>query len=229
MISEIFNNFFYQPIFSTLIFIYHNFAFKDFGLAVIILTLIIRLILTPLMWKGAKDQSVLQKIQPQLKKIQNEFKEDKEKQMKEILALYQKYKFNPFSGFLILLIQLPILFALFKIFTSGLKETVFDNFYFLGLIDLKKPNQILVFLAALCQYFQGKISLPKTESLNISFNFNQIMVWLGPFLTLMVLMNLPSALSLYWFISSLVSIGQQIYINKKLRLEKNEGSFDSKN
>ncbi len=66
-------------------------------------------------------------------------------------------------------------------------------------------------------------------SLNISFNFNQIMVWLGPFLTLMVLMNLPSALSLYWFISSLVSIGQQIYINKKLRLEKNEGSFDSKN
>ncbi len=213
--ESLFDLVFYKPIFFLLVFIYKNLVFKDFGLAVIVLTLILRIVLFPLFQKSLKNQVLSEKIQPEIKKIQEQYKNDKEKQVKELLNLYQKYKFNPLSSIFLVLVQLPFLFALFKIFTKGLDNNFFESFYFLNLIDLKKPDIFLVFLTAGFQYLQNQISLRKVEKITQQA---KIMMFFAPFLTLIILANLPSALALYWLVSTIFSIFQQLFIEKKEKI-----------
>ena len=93
-----FNTILYKPLFNALVVLYQYLPGKDFGVAVIVLTLIIRFILYPLMVKSIKSQKVLSELQPKIKEIQEKLKEDKEKQTKEMMALYQREKINPFGG-----------------------------------------------------------------------------------------------------------------------------------
>lgn len=216
--SELFNTYLYEPILSFLIFIYNNLAFHDFGLAIIILTIAVRIILFPVFYKGAKDQVLMQRLQPHIKKIQLDHKDNKERQAKELLALYRKHNFNPLSGFLLLIVQLPILIAIYQVFIKGLTNSAFDNLFFLGLINLGEKNLALVIIAAALQYFQTKISLPSQKdgkSTNPFASAGKMMLWLGPGLTVVILASLPSALALYWTVSVIFSIGQQVFINKK--------------
>ena len=162
------------------------------------------------------------KIQPEIKKIQKDLKDNKEEQAKALMAVYKKHKFNPFSGILLLLIQLPIFFALFKIFSKEISQSVFGNTIFLGLIDLKSPNLTVAFLAAILQYWQGKLSMPSASnhsSEDKMADFGKMMMYMGPAMTLIVLIKLPSALGLYWVVSTLFSVIQQIYINKKMQIQ----------
>ncbi|MEK7086984.1 MAG: YidC/Oxa1 family membrane protein insertase, partial [Patescibacteria group bacterium] len=94
--TNLFNAVFYQPILSVLIFIYNNLAFHDLGLAIIFLTILVRIVLFPLFYKGAKDQALIQRLQPHIKKIQLDHKVDKAKQAQELMALYKEHRFNPF-------------------------------------------------------------------------------------------------------------------------------------
>lgn len=220
--SALFNTYIYQPILWLLIFIYQNLSFQDLGIAIIILTIFVRLVLLPIFYKGAKDQTVIQRIQPHIKKIQLDHKDDKEKQAKELMALYQKHRVNPFSSILFLLLQLPIFIALFGIFTKEISTSVFQNHYFIGLVNLDEKNLFLIFLAALLQYFQARMTIipentngKETEKNFVATN-QKIMMYIGPILTVVVLFNLPAAIGLYWLVSNLFSIIQQVYINKKL-------------
>lgn len=222
-----FNTIIYQPILQTLIFIYQKIAFNDLGLAIIILTLLLRLILFPIFHKGAKNQAQMASIQPEIKKIQQELKNNKEEQAKALMAIYKKHNFNPFSGILMLLVQLPIFFALFKIFSKEISQSVFNNTFFLGLVDLHKNNLTIALLASILQYWQGKLSIPTVQVTNDKANtsgsmadFGKMMIYIGPAMTLVVLIKLPSALGLYWVVSTIFSVGQQIYINKKLNPQK---------
>lgn len=210
--SQLFNTFFYEPILAVLIFIYENVAFHDLGLAIIILTVVVRIVLFPLFYKGAKDQAVMQRLQPHIKKIQLDHKDNRERQAQELLALYRQHKLNPFSGFILLIVQLPVLIALYQVFITGLTNSAFDNLNFLGLINLGEKNLGLVIFAALLQYFQTKLAMPPGGG-NAA---GKVMLWLGPILTIVILANLPSALGLYWAVSVVFSLGQQIFINKKL-------------
>src|SRR3989344_1229472 len=108
---EIYNSLIYQPILNILVFFYKTIAFYDFGLAIIFCTIFIRIILYPVFHKSAKHQSVMQKIQPKLEKVRELHKDDKEKQMKATMDLYKEHNINPFSGILLLLVQLPVLIA----------------------------------------------------------------------------------------------------------------------
>ena len=114
--TDIFKAIFYQPLLDAIVLIYKYLPGHDFGVAVIILTVLIKFILYPLSAKGIKSQKALQDLQPKIKELQERFKDDKNRQAKEVMDLYKKEKINPFSGFLLLLVQLPILFALFKVF-----------------------------------------------------------------------------------------------------------------
>lgn len=225
----------YQPLFNALVFLYNYVPGHDFGIAIIVLTIIIRFILYPLSVKAVNSQRNLQKLQPLIQEIQKKYKDDKEKQAKETLDLYKKEKINPFSGLLLTLIQLPILLALYKVFWSGLdpKElTILYGFIsnpesinplFLHLIDLSKPNIIFAVLAGLTQYFQTKMMLPKTnlktaggnKEVDVSQVMQKNMVYFFPILTVIILIKLASALGLYWTISGLFSIIQQYLIFKK--------------
>lgn len=218
--GTIFNSYIYQPILEVLIFIYQNLSFQDLGLSIIILTILIRVVLLPIFYKGAKDQTIIQRIQPHIKKIQLDHKDDKEKQAKELMALYHKHRINPFSSILFLVIQLPVFFALFKIFSKEITTSVFQNLTFLGLMNLDEKSILLTIFAAVLQYFQTKMTLTLKKSsggAQEAMAANQkMMMYIGPVITLVVLFNLPAAIGLYWSVSNLFSIVQQFYINKKI-------------
>ncbi len=127
--SNLFHEILYRPLFNALIFLYQYFSFHDLGIAIILLTIILRLILFPLFHKGAKDQAILQRLAPKIKEIQTNHKNDREKQSKALLDLYRQHKVNPFSGFLLLLVQLPILIALYRVFLNGFSVETLSNLY----------------------------------------------------------------------------------------------------
>ena len=226
MIS-LFNTIFYQPLFNLLIYIYNNVAFKDFGLAVIMLTVLVRIVLYPIFHKGAKDQAIMQRLAPKLNEIKKKHKGDKEKLATETMRLYKEHKVNPFSQFaLLILVQLPILIALFKIFSQSIKTVPNLNPQFLNLVNLALPSLVVVLLAAVAQYFQVKLSLPpqseskgqnvsKEEKIAKQMSF--MTLYFMPFLTIIILYKLPSAIALYWLTTTLFSVIQQVIINRSLK------------
>jgi len=229
--SQLFHTLLTEPLLNALVFLYQVVTFKDLGLAIILLTIIIRLILYPLFYKSYRNQTLLQKIQPEVKKIQHDHKHDRERQAQALLALYKQHKVNPFSGFFLLLIQLPILIALYKVFFNGFSGDALADLYnfipaptevnntLLGLIDLAKPNIIIVGLAAAAQYLQGRLSLSKktqNQEGSPAERIGKQMVYIGPILTLVILYSLPAAVGLYWSMTSIFSVIQQIFINRSL-------------
>lgn len=215
--AELFQTFIYQPILSALVFIYSTVAFHNLGVAIILLTILMRLILLPIFWKSAKDQALLQRLQPHVKKIQLDHKGNREAQGRALLELYRTHKVNPMTGFLLILLQLPVFFALFQIFTRELGGGVFDSRMLFGLVSLEERNIVLALIAGALQYLQGKMMTPP-PSLGPSpiASTGKIMLFVGPLLTIFVLMNLPAALGVYWSVSTIFSIVQQYFINRNL-------------
>lgn len=206
---------------------------NNFGVAVILLTLIVRLLINPLNAKALQSQKAMTEMQPKLQEIQNRYKDDKEKQAQALLELYRKEKFNPFSGMLFLFIQIPIIYALYFVFRSGIAingNMMYSfvslpaqiNPYFLGL-DLSKPNIYLAVLTAVAQYFQAKTAIPpaaktegkKDQMMEMSNMMMKQMTFFVPVITFFVLFNLPAALGLYWLVTTIFTIFQQYYIFKK--------------
>jgi len=219
----------YQPLFNLLVFLYNFLPGHDFGLAIIILTIFIKFLLYPISVQAINSQKALQKLQPKIQEIQQKYKNDKEKQAREILGLYQTEKINPFSSLFLSLIQLPILIALFYVFRNGLNPHELNILYnfvsnpgqinalFLNIIDLSKPNTLLAILSGLTQFYQTKMSFPpsdlKTENKkkdkDVSALIQKQTIYIFPLLTVIILLNLPSALGLYWTISGVFFIIQQ--------------------
>lgn len=229
--SLIFNTVLYQPMlnFLILIYVYTN----NFGIAVIGLTLLIRILTNPLNQKALESQKAMAEIQPKLQEIQKKYKDSPERQAQEMMALYKDKKFNPFSGILFLFIQIPIIWALFYVFKGGIsidpaQMYSFVHFpeiinpYFLG-IDLSKPNIYLAIITAIAQFIQAKTGTPPAPKAAPDDKTSQMtnmmqkqMVIFIPVITLFVLYNLPAALGLYWLITTVFSIFQQKSIfNKK--------------
>lgn len=239
MIGKIFQKLFYQPIFNILIFFVQILPGHDFGIAIILLTLLIRIILHPLMAISLKNQKKIAEIQPKLMEIQKKYQQNKEKQVQETLKLFQGEKINPFSTLFLTFIQLPILIALFlvlKDFGEGFSEEKLSllypflsfpgkiSTYFLGILDLSKPfrgisNQKvsyywpalpLIILAIFLTFFQTKNFQSRTQKENFQKTMNYFFLTLSFF----ILIQIPSAISLYWTISSLYSLIQQKLIFK---------------
>ena len=228
---QLFHEILYRPLFNALVFLYEYVTFEDLGVAIIVLTIAIRFLLYPLFYKSFKHQAVLQKIQPEMKKIQERHRNDKGKQGEAMLALYREHKVNPFSGFFLILIQLPILLALYRVFLNGFSPEAFIDLYpalnapehlensLFGLIDLSKRSIVIVALAAGAQYIQARFSIAKrsgekTEE-SMQERIGRQMVFLMPILTVVFLVSLPSAIGLYWFTTSAFSALQQWIIKRQ--------------
>ncbi len=220
-----------QPIFNALVALYKYVTFEDLGLAIIVLTIIIRFILYPLFYKAMRNQSLMQKIQPEIAKIQKEHKGDREQQATKMMALWKEHKVNPFLSFLLILVQLPILIVVYRVFVRGFTSETFKDLYpflsapetinstSLSLIDLTAPNMIIVVLAVVATYFQSRMALPPVkpgETLSKSQQTSRRMVFLAPIITLIILPKLSAAIGLYWLTTSLFSIVQQRVINKRI-------------
>lgn len=238
LLLNIFKTVLYQPLFNALILLYQYLPGQDFGLAVIVLTCLIRLFLYPLVAQSIKSQRAPQELQSKIQEIQRNFKNDRQRQAREMIELFKKEKINPFASFLSLLIQLPILIALFWVFMAfkdGLapdKLTILYPFVsppnllkeptFLGLINLSQPNLIVAVLAGFGQFFQAKIANPKTKKAKASdqmARFSEMIqkqtLYLFPIFIVFILLRLPSAIGLYSIVTSLFSIGQQYLIFAK--------------
>lgn len=231
---KIFDLIFYQPLLNILILFYQYLTGYDFGLAIILLTLLIRVLFYPLTTKSIKSQKTLEGFQGKIQEIQEKYKDDKEKQVRLTMELYRKEKVNPFSGFLPLLIQLPILFALYQVFRKGLMAEEMINLYsfvsrpsqinplFLGALNLAYPSPILSILAGIFQFFQTKMTTPKTQKTRTQLSqFSEMIqkqtLYFFPFFTILILWKLPSAISLYWLTTTLFSIIQQYLVLRRLK------------
>lgn len=232
MIDIIFHEVLYRPLLNSLIFIYEFIPGHDLGIAIIILTILIKVILLPLSRKSIESQKALSKLQPEIKKIQAKYKNDKEKQARAIMEFYKQNKINPASGCLPLLIQLPILIALYKVFLSGLNSKVVADLYsfmpqiehinpmFLGRVDLSERSIPLAVIAGGLQYVQTKmITAKQTQGKDKKSDFasimNQQMLYMMPIMTAIIALNFPAGLPLYWIVVTLFTISQQYFIMKK--------------
>lgn len=229
-----FNLILYQPLFNVLVLLYQYFPSHDFGIAVIVLTVLIKILFYPLGIQAIKSQKALQELQPKIQEIQKKFKDNKEKQVRVMMELYKKEKINPLAGFLPLLVQLPILIALYRVFWKGLQPEEIAHLYsfvpnpgpinpeFLGILNLAQPSLVLAVLAGALQFIQTKMvapsggQAPKTKDQMAQFSgiMQKQMLYFFPFLTVVILWNLPSALGLYWIAMSLFSIFQQYFVLK---------------
>ena len=223
----------------------------NYGVAIIILTVLIRLILYPLMQKQMVSMREMQKIQPLMKAVQEKYKNDKERLNKELMALYKEHKVNPMGGCLPLLIQMPILILLFqtlRVFKYYIPNTEIINGGFLWIDNqveilkdglpvivggLAAPEQliglgggifgieyigILPFLVGGSMYIQQKMTSTGSAAGKGGGSGEQtqkMMTIMMPLLIGFMSFSLPSGLTLYWFTSTLLGIGQQYLINKK--------------
>jgi YidC/Oxa1 family membrane protein insertase len=238
------NTVFYQPIYNILIFIINNITFHDVGFAIILVTIVIKLILSPLTQKSIKSQILMKRMEPEIKQIKKDFP-NKEEQTKKTFELYKKYGTNPFSGCLVVILQLPVIFALYYVFYSGIsiKPDLLYSFVhaplnmhtnFLGLIEMSSKSLFLAIFAGITQFIQGYLSTPvtskkkieivtkqeieepKTFQEQLSGSMQTNIRYILPIFIVFIAWKISAAVALYWIVSNIFTITQEWYIRRKL-------------
>lgn len=236
MFSYIYNLILYKPLYNLLVAAYTYIPGHDIGVAIIVLTILIRLVLITFTKSQLKSQKAMQDLQPKLEAIKSQYKDNKEKMSQEMMKLYKEEKVNPFSSCLPLLVQLPIFLAVYHVFQAGLSASPTNLVYsFLpnpghlnavsfGFFDLSKPNIILAVLAALSQFWQTKMLMappvpkvaksPGAKDEDMMATINKQMMYTMPLMTLIIGIKLPAGLALYWLTTTLFSVAQQYFVLK---------------
>ncbi|MBT4120515.1 MAG: membrane protein insertase YidC [Candidatus Magasanikbacteria bacterium] len=244
--AALFQTVLFQPLFNLFIGLYN--LIPDVGIVILILTALIKLVLYPLTSASIKSQKALTDLQPKLDELKKKHKDDQQKVAQETMKMYKENKVNPFASCLPLLIQLPILIALYWVLRQVLTADNFDTLYSfvanpghintisLGFIELGKASYVLALLAGGAQFWQAKMMTRKKPPANagpgakdegMATMMNKQMLYMMPVLTVIIGMKLPGGLTLYWFLSTLFMALQQLVVfKKKKKLEggKKEGN-----
>ncbi|MBU2599871.1 membrane protein insertase YidC [bacterium] len=182
----------------------------NYGVAIILLTILIKIILYPLTAKGLKSMKEMSKIQPKLAELKEKYKDNKEKFNQELMLLYKKYKVNPLGGCLPLILQIPVFYALFNALNAAIELRNAKFIFWWQDLSQKDPYYILPILMGATMIIQQKMT-PTTDPTQA-----KIMLWMPVVFTVMFL-NFPAGLMLYWIVQNILSIGQQYLI---MRSEK---------
>ena len=246
-----YHTFIFVPLYNGLVGLMDLLPWIDVGIAVILFTIIVRLIIFPLSKNALLTQVRMKEVEPEANKIKAEYANDRQKQGLKVMELYKSRNIKPFSGVLLLIIQLPILLALISVFYKiipTIDPTLLYSFvhvpdpkpFLLGL-NLAKPNIILSLITGVIQYFQMHYSLASQQyrasvaknggkapggtdfASNMSNSMNSQMKYLLPFIAFastywIIPARFPQAASIiaiYWSVSSLFTLGQELYIRKK--------------
>lgn len=231
-----FNTLFYAPIYNVLVWFIDIIPSHDAGIALVLVTILVSILLFSVSKKAIKTQIGLKEIEPELKKIKETVK-DQAEQARQIMALYRKHKVNPFSMILLILIQFPVLIALYYMFFYGLPvihtELLYSfvanpplvNMNFLGLVDLSQKSIVLAGLAGATQYVQAHIMSKRTKVVptgqkktmqeEFAHSMQMQMKYFLPIIIGLISLGLPSALPLYWSVRNLFSAGQELVIMKE--------------
>jgi YidC/Oxa1 family membrane protein insertase len=234
---DFFHTVLYTPIYNLLIGLTDILPGHDIGLAVVVATLIVKVIIMPLSFAALRTQRAVKAMEPEMKRIREEFKVDREAQAREMLALYKKYKVNPFASILTLLIQFPVLLTLYWVFNSGSLLTVqTDILYsfvpvpeyiaplFLGIFAVSGASVILALLAGLTQLAYGWYAIPvpekpkepgKSMQADMGRALALQMRFLLPLVICVAAYFTSVAIALYFITSNLVGIAQEFIIRRK--------------
>ncbi len=239
MLSSIWNTVLYKPLINALAFLVSVVPNGDVGIAVILLTLLVKFILFPLSQHQIRNQAAMALLAPEIEKIKQGGK-NQEEQARLTFELYKQHKTNPFSGCLAIIPTIFVLIALYHVFIRGIdfqSDLLYSfitrpehaNMLFLGLIDISKKSLILAILAAISQYFQAhfmpqpsvsKSADPDSLQANFSKSMYTNMKYFFPVFIFLILytnflgISLTGAVALYFITSNLFAIGQQIYVKK---------------
>jgi YidC/Oxa1 family membrane protein insertase len=215
-----------QPLVNLLVLGYR--FIPDVGVVIILVTILVRLILAPSFHKSLKSQRKMAVLQPKLNELREKHKDNKEAQAKAMMDLYREHKINPAGSCLPLLIQLPLLIALYQVFRIALGTAtvgpylysfVHDpgtmNPYFLHIVNLAKPSIALGIIAGISQYFQSRMMLPKEPNTDPTQKMLATQtLYIFPILSIFISLRLPAGLPLYWITTTLFAVVQQYYIIK---------------
>lgn len=231
--SFLYHTFFFDPLYNALIFLFENLSWADAGIVIILLTVIVRLILFPLSRKAVVTQVKMAEIAPELEAIKERHKDKPEEQARQTLALYKNKGINPFSGIFVIIIQIPIIIALYQIFLHfpEVRSELLYSFIsapekigatFLG-FDLSGKSILLALLAGLSSYFQIKIASQSQKSpQGNSFSDNLVrsmhlqMKYFFPVIVFFIAYSVSGVIALYWLTTNIFSVGQEIFVRRNL-------------
>ena len=236
MLSSLFHTFIYVPIYNALALTVSWVPGGDVGIAIIVITLVVRLILFPLSMKAIKTQMVMRELDPKLKALREANKGNNEKIAKETMAIFKERKVNPFAGFLLILIQLPVIFGLYFVFLNEGNGISFDasllysfvalpanvSSVFLGILDLAGKSIILAVIVAATQFLYAQITMPAPpksstpsgssfkEDFGKSMQFQ--MRYVFPIVLGVVAYFVTGAVALYFAASNIFMIAQELAV-----------------
>jgi YidC/Oxa1 family membrane protein insertase len=244
MISSAFTTLIYEPLYNTLVFFVAVVPGWDVGVAVILLTILVKVLLFPFSLKSLRTQLKLRTLEPELKSLKERHKSDPQAQARAMMELYRSNQVRPFLSFFLVLVQLPIIFGLYWVFyKGGLPVVAFEHLYsfipiplqpsmeFLGIIDISaKHNIFFALLVGTSQYFQVILSLPplppRAETASVQDDFARSMQlnmrYVLPVILAGVTYVLPAAVGLYWMVNNLFTIAQEWYVRRKYAKEQGE-------
>ncbi len=197
----------------------------NYGVAIILLTLLIKIIFWPLGSKSYKSMSDMKRLQPLMMELREKYKDDKQRMNQEVMGLYKTYKVNPMSGCLPMIVQMPIFFALYRMLYQAIE---LRHAPFMGwIVDLSAPDRLFTFDLAI-PFMQAPYGIPVLTIIMGASMFLQQkmspttgdptqakMMMLMPIFMTVIFVNFPAGLVLYWLVNNVLSIGQQYYIQKK--------------
>ncbi|NLI14539.1 MAG: membrane protein insertase YidC [Peptococcaceae bacterium] len=190
----------------------------NYGLAIILLTILIKLILYPLTQKQMKSMLAMQQLQPKIKEIQDKWKnKDPKKAQEQVMQLYKENNVNPAAGCLPLLIQMPILIALYRsLFSFPYTNAAHASFFWIQNLSDKDPYYILPVLAGVTTYLQSKLTTSSNDPTQ------KMMLYTMPVFIAWVSATVPAGLALYWATFNVASAVQQYFVNKQTVAVKGE-------
>lgn len=238
VISAAFHAAFYDPLYNALVALVAAIPGGDVGLAVIVLTILIRIVLLPFSLSAARTQRAMKSLEPALKELKTKHKGDKEKEALETLALYRAHKVNPFASILTVLIQIPVLLALFWVFQEeafpSLSIELLYSFTplpqavsleFLGLISVAGKSLVLAVAAGVTQYLQAHLALAGTEAPSAGFqaDFQKVMnvqlKYFFPVIIAVISYTTSVAIALYFVTTNLTGALQEWHVRRVIRRE----------
>ena len=233
--SFLYHTLFFDPLYNLLVLLFEMLPFLDAGIIIILLTILVRLIIFPLSRKAVLTQVKMAEIGPSLAEIKEKYKDRAEEQARLTLALYREKGVNPFSGILVIIIQIPIILALYQIFLhlpevnaallySFVTAPSQINTTFLGFLDITAKSATLALLAAVSTFFQFQASMkgqvqPKGNSFgdNLTRSMQTQMKYFFPVIVFFISYSISGAIALYWLTTNLFSIAQELLMRRKLK------------
>ena len=233
-----FHTFFYEPVYNLIVIVLNFMPLHDIGATIIVVTLIVKGLLLPFNLSALRTQYTMKRIEPEMNRIKELQKKDPTAASKQMIDMYRREKINPFSSLFAMILQIPIFFALYFVFSKELFNDVNSIYSFVtfptvlhthafGLFDVTKTNIVIPVLACISCHFLARrqsSSMVSTKKKHEEESFQDQfmksmkiqMIYVLPAIIIFSGLVLPAALSLYWTVSNIASIGLDIYTKNKL-------------